>query len=135
MLIGQLRYHAATGRALDESLHDEERLIDLLYGACILADGGGDGRDAHGPALELVDDGQQDAVVYFVQTVLVDVQCGQRQLGDVDVDAAVTLYLCEVAYTAQQGIGKYGACHDCDGQSRWKRRRKWGRRGWQPSGG
>ena len=67
VLIRQIRHLAATGRALDEALLDEEGFIDLLDGAGVFADGGGDGGDAHRPALELVDDGEQYLVVDFVE--------------------------------------------------------------------
>ena len=75
MLVRQLRHLAPTGRALDEALLDEERLVDFLDGAGILAQGGGNGGQTHGASLELVDDGGQQFVVYLVQAVAVDVQC------------------------------------------------------------
>ena len=115
MLISQFGDHTTTGRALDEALHDEERLIDLLYRAAVLADGGGNGGDAYGTAAELVDDGQQDAVVYLVESVLVDVQGCQRYLGDAGIDAARALHLGKVAHSAQQGIGDTGRTSGASG--------------------
>ena len=58
VVVGKASGHTAAGRALDEAFHDEERLIDLLDGTCVLADGGGDGAETDGTATELIDNGQ-----------------------------------------------------------------------------
>ena len=108
MLVGQLCSHTATGRTLNESLHDEERLVDLLYRTGILANGGGNRRDTYWTTTELVDDGQQYAVIYLVQSILVDVQGSQRHLRNSSVYPACTLHLSKVAHSAQQGIGNTG---------------------------
>src|SRR3989475_9377736 len=47
---------AAARRAREKALLHEERLVHLLQRARVLAHGGGDGREAHRPALELLDD-------------------------------------------------------------------------------
>ena len=82
MLIGQFRYHTTTWSTLDKTLHDEERLVDLLHRSGILANSGSDSGNAHRTSAELVDDGQQDAVINLVQSLLVDIQCFQRYLGN-----------------------------------------------------
>ena len=105
MLIGQIRHLAATGCAFDEALLDEEGFIDLFDSTRVFADGRSDGGDAYGAALELIDDGQEDLAVDEVEAVAVDVQGLEGILGDFEVDAAVAFDLCEVAHTAQQGIG------------------------------
>ena len=43
VLIGKFRHHASARRALDKSFHDEERLINLLHGSGIFANGGCNG--------------------------------------------------------------------------------------------
>ena len=43
MLVGQFGGHTSAGSAFEESFHDEERLIDLLQSAGVLAYCGGDG--------------------------------------------------------------------------------------------
>ena len=53
MLVGKRRCHSASRRALDETLHDEERLVNLLYGAAILAYCRGNGAYAYRTATEL----------------------------------------------------------------------------------
>ena len=105
MLIGQVCHLAATRRTLDETFLDEEGFIDFLDGAGVFADGRSNGGDAYGAALELVNDGQENLAVDEVEAVAVDVQGFEGIFGDFEVNAAVAFDLCEVAHTAQQGIG------------------------------
>ena len=105
MSIGQLCHLAASGGTFDEALLDEERFIDLLHRTAVLANGCGDGVDAHWAATELIDDGEQDLIVYLVQTVAVDVQRLECHPCDTQVDASVALHLGKITHTAQQGIG------------------------------
>ena len=105
MTISQFCHHTSSGGALDKALHDEEGLVHLLHGAGILAHGSGDGCDAHRTTLELVDDGQQDLIVDFIETVLVYIQGRQGNLGDLGVDLAVALHLCEVPHASEQCVG------------------------------
>ena len=69
----QLGNHAPPGSALDETLHNEEWLIDFLDSAGILANGCGYGGKSDRTATELVNDGKQYLVVYLVKAVLVNV--------------------------------------------------------------
>ena len=105
MDVCRLRHLSATRCAFEEALLDEERLIHLLQRAGVLADGRGDGSEAHGAALELVDDGGENFVVNLVQSVAVDVERLEGIAGNLHVDASVALDLCEVAHAAQQGVG------------------------------
>ena len=101
MLVGQLGDHTSAGSALDESLHDEIRLVNLLDSARILADGSGDGVDTHGTATEFVDDGEQYLVVGFVETEAVDIQCREGILRYLVVDAPGAFHLCEIPHSPQ----------------------------------
>ena len=76
--VGEGCHHTSALRALYEALHDEIRLVHLLDGARVLADGCGYGRHADRTAAELVDDGEQYLVVDLVQTILVDVERRER---------------------------------------------------------
>ena len=105
MLIGEWCGDASAGGAVDESLLDEEGLIDLLECASVFADGGGDGSDADGPSAELLDDGEEDFAVDEVESVAVDIECFEGEACDAGVDAAVAFHLGEVTDAAQQGIG------------------------------
>ena len=101
MLVGQLGDHTSAGSALDESLHDEIRLVNLLDSAGILADGSGNSCDAHWSATELVDDGEQYLVVGFVEPEAVDVQCREGILRYLVVDATGALHMGEIPHTPQ----------------------------------
>ena len=56
MLVGKVGNLASARGTLDESLFYEVGFVDLFDGSRILAEGGGNGTDAHRAALELVDD-------------------------------------------------------------------------------
>ena len=101
MIVGKLGGHSASWRTLDEALHDEEWLVNLLYGAAIFADSRGNGAYAHRTSTELVDDGGENLVVYPVQAILVDVQCLKRHLGNLEGDGSVALHLGEITYSSQ----------------------------------
>src|SRR5713101_4381617 len=52
---------ATAGRAGEEALLHQERLVHLFQRARVLPDGGGDGAESDRPALELLDDRLADA--------------------------------------------------------------------------
>ena len=105
MLVGEGSDHASAWRALDKALHYEVRLVHLLHGASVFADGCGNGADTHRTTTKLVDDGKQNLVVYLVEAVLVDVESRERQPCNVAVDASVALNLGKVAHASQQCVG------------------------------
>ena len=105
MLVGKRRCHSSSRRALDETLHDEERLVNLLYGAAILAYCRGNGAYAYRTATELVDDGGENLIIYLVQAILVDVECLERHLGNIVSDGSVALYLGKITHSSEQRIG------------------------------
>ena len=108
MAISQFGHHASARGPFDESFHNQEGFVYLLHRAGILADGGGDGRQPYGAATELVDDSQQNLVVYLVESVLVYVQGSQRNLCNLRVYTSIALHLGKVAHSAQQGVGDTG---------------------------
>ena len=108
MLIGQFGSHTSTWGTLDETFHDEERLIDILDGTSILANGRSDGVETDRTTLELIDNGEQDLVVNLIKTILVDIEGFERHMSNLQVDASVTLHLCKVAHTTQECIGNTG---------------------------
>ena len=82
MLIGEVGDFAATRGALYEAFLDEIRLIYFLESARVFAESSGDGGEANGTALELVDDCGENLVVDFVKAILVDIQGFEGESGD-----------------------------------------------------
>ena len=108
MLVSQLCCHTSAWCSLDESFHNKIRFVNLFQRSCIFADSRCNGRNADRTSTKLVYNGQKYLVVYLVKTVFVDVQRLQRRLCDSVVDGSVAFYLCEIAYTTQQGIANTG---------------------------
>lgn len=115
MLVGEMGHFASAGSALDETLLDQEWLIDLLYRAGILAEGGGDCCQAHGAAAELVDDCQQNLIVDFVEAVTVDIEGLKGHSGDVESDGSVPLHHSEVTHAAKKRVGYTGSATASEG--------------------
>ena len=105
MLIGKLGGHSASWRTLDEAFHDEEWLVNLLYGAAIFTDSRGDGAYAHRTSTELVDNGGENLVVNLVQAILVDIQRLERHLGNLVGNGSVALHLSEIPDSSEQRVG------------------------------
>ena len=105
VLVGQRRRLAAAGRALEEALLDQERLVDLLDRPGLFAHGRGHGVQTHGTAVEFLDDRSENLVVHLVQSARVDVQRREGDARDFQVDVPFALDHCEVAHAAQQGVG------------------------------
>ena len=105
MPVCQFCHHSSAWCAFDETFHDEERLIYLFEGACVLADSGGDGSDAHRTTPEFVDDGAEYFVVDLVEAILVDIECCECYFGDADIDVAIAFHLSEVAHASEECVG------------------------------
>ena len=72
--VGALGRHPPARRALQEAFLDQERLVDVLERAAVLADRGGDRLDAGGTALVVLDQRDQDLAVDLVEAELVDLE-------------------------------------------------------------
>ena len=92
----QLRNHTSARRALDESLHDEERLVHLFHSTRILTNGSGYGRYAHRTSTELVHYRYENLIVYLVKTVTVYIESRQAHTRNVGIYAARTLSLIHI---------------------------------------
>ncbi len=103
--VGELGHLAATGGALQEALLDEEGFVDFLDCAGILSYRCADGAETDGTTLELVDDGEQYAVVDLVEAVAVDVEGLKGVACYGEVDAAGATHHGEVAHSAEQRVG------------------------------
>ena len=134
MLVGAARGGAAAGGAVEEAVLQEVRLVDVLDRVGLLADGRGEGVHARPAAAELLDDGEEEAAVHLVEAVGVDLEEGEGVAGDGDGDGAVGPDLGEVAHAAQEAVGDAGRPAAAARRSRWRRPRRWGRRGCGRSG-
>ena len=108
VLVGELGHFASTRGAVDEALFHKIWLIHFLDGAGVFAHRHSNSVEPNGTALKLVDDGEQNFIVDFVESVFVDVQCLKRIAGNGGVDFTGALHLGEVAHTAQQRVGDTG---------------------------
>src|SRR2546422_4677915 len=95
---------AAARRAREKALLHQEGLVHLLERAGVLAHGGGDGREAYRPALELLDDGLQDPAVHVVEAELVHVEPFERLARDRRGNLAPGPYLRVVAHPLQEPV-------------------------------
>lgn len=105
MPVSQFGHFAAARRTAYKTFLNKKRLIHLLQRSGVLANSRGNGGYAHWPTLELVDNGGQNLVVYFVQPILVNVQRLKGIARNGGIDSAVALDLRKIAHTAQQRIG------------------------------
>src|SRR5688572_26534624 len=78
MLVSAPRGDPPARRALQETLLDEERLVEVLDRAALLADRRGDRLDAGRSAAVLLDDRAEDLAVDLVEAVLVHLQQTER---------------------------------------------------------
>ena len=104
MPVGVCGGDASARGAVDESVHEEVRLVNVLDGAAVLAKGGGQGFDADRSAGKLIDDGHEVVSVVLVEAELIDVEDVERHVGDLLGDATVEADIREVTHTLQQAV-------------------------------
>jgi len=95
--------------SLDEPGLDEIRLMDVLDRAAVLADGDGNGLQAHRPAPELVDDRVQDPPVHLVEAEVVDTEHREGLVRDLAGDHAVTPHKCIVPNPPEEPVRNPGS--------------------------
>jgi hypothetical protein len=99
------RRHASARRALQVALLDQVGFQHVLDGVARFADGGGEVVHADRAAAEFFQHGAEQLAVHDIEAEVVDVEHGQRRVGDGARDLAVGLDLGEVAHAAQQAVG------------------------------
>src|SRR5690606_5381652 len=108
MPIGRLRRDPPARGALQEPGLDQIRLDDVLDRAPFLADGDGETLDADRPAVEALDDREQQLPVHRVETVRIDLEHVHRGLRDGRIDLAVRLDLRVVAHAPDEPVRDAG---------------------------
>ena len=64
--------------ALEQARPEQVRLVHVLEGVLLLAQGSGKGLEAHGAPVELLDDREQQPPVHLVEPLLVDLKAFHR---------------------------------------------------------
>src|ERR1700732_4220818 len=105
MLISELGRHSPAGSAVQKADLDEKGLVDFLDGVRLLGKRRAQRIQAHGAALVLLDNGEQQFAVDFVEAVAVDFEHAERGLRGGQIDRAGGAYLGIVADAAQQAVG------------------------------
>ena len=90
MLVGGLGRDPAAGGADKETGLDEEGFVHVLQGVFLLADRGGQGFQANGSTLELLDQGQEDAPVLKVDIDRIQARALGLSIGDVNATLAIS---------------------------------------------
>src|SRR2546422_3483156 len=105
-VLERLLGHAPPARSTVEKadLH-QIRLVQLLDRIPLFSERGRDGVHSHGPAIELLVDGQENLAVELVESVTVDLQPFEVTLGDGTRDPPVVLDLGEIAHALQETVG------------------------------
>ena len=81
MVVGQRRHAAPPGGAGEKAQLHEVRLVDILQRHGFLADGGGQGFQAHRAAAVVLNDGGEHPAVDVVKPQLVHFQTAQSKVG------------------------------------------------------
>src|SRR5688500_3023482 len=96
--------YASARRPLQKSILHQERLVDFLEGSDVLANGCSNRAHADGPALELFDDGLEDARVHIVEAKLIYFEELERVSRDPACDVAAGADLGEIADPPEQAV-------------------------------
>ena len=96
MAVGFFGEFAAPRGPFEVAFLNQKGFVDLFDGARFFADGGGNGVQPHGAALEFVADAGQNSVVHFVQSVMVHLKGIQSSRRNLNIDDTPPLDLCEV---------------------------------------
>ena len=80
----------------------------VFDGGFIFAHGYSQRGKPHGTAAELIEDGFEQTLVHFIETVFININHAQCCMGHFGGDAAIGFHLGVVAHPAEQGIGHSG---------------------------
>src|ERR1041385_2381109 len=104
MFVSERRRHAATRRPVQKTDLNQIRFNNLFYRIFLLGNRRGNGAQPHGPAVEFLDDRQQQFSIHFIETVRVDFHAIQRVICDFLVDTSVVIHFSVVPHATQQTI-------------------------------
>ena len=101
VLVRQLRRDPPALRAVEEPYLDKERLVDFFDRVGLFRKRRRQGVQANRPTLVFLNDGQQQATIDFVESMLIDLQHLQRGLCRNFVDIACSANLRVIANTSK----------------------------------
>ena len=106
---------ASTGPVQKASL-DEIGLVDVLEGALVFLNSGGERLHPTGPPTEFIDDRQEDVPIHLIETGGIDAQPRQGLLGDRSGNLSLRLHLRIVTDALDQPVddARCAACAACD---------------------
>ncbi len=105
ILVSTLGGDAAAWRAIEHADLHEVRLVHLLDGIFFFAQRGGKRAEAHGTAPILVEQGNHQVAVDFIQSMLIDAEHVQGFASHFPGDAAGGAHLSEITSAAEQAVG------------------------------
>ena len=108
MLVGKTRRHSAARCAVDKSDLKKIGLDYLLDRVLFFMYGGGKGAESNGTAVEFLNDGPQELGVHFVQPVAVDLHSVKSLGRNLFGDAAIVIYLGEIAHAPKEAVDYTG---------------------------
>jgi hypothetical protein len=98
----------ALGGAFQVTFHDEVGFVDFLQGVGFFPDGDSERMDSNGTATEFHHEGFEDALVHFIQAILIDLEHREGFVGDGLGDLAIRSDLGVIAHASQQVVGDAG---------------------------
>ena len=109
MFICQPCGNPAPRRPFKETQLQEEGLVHVHHGVCILADGCCHCLQAHGPAIELLHDGPKHLVIDLIQAEVVHFQSSKGFQRDFFGDCSALQHLSVVTHSTEQAVGDPGS--------------------------
>lgn len=104
MFVGEFRRHAAAWCALDEAALYEVRLVDILDGSGILANGCGDGGNAYWTTIEFINYGEKNLEIHLIETEAVDIEGVEALCCNLLVDVTIANDLSKIANSTEKRI-------------------------------
>ena len=123
MLVSKSCDASASRCAIEKSDLHEIWLVHVLQGNCLLADGCRQRFQTYGTAVVELDDALKHSSVNVVKSQSVDLKLGERVIGNLGIDGAVSHDLCEVTHALEQTVGNSGGFRASGLRSPSRRRR------------
>ena len=105
VFVGQTGCDAAPRGAVEEAVLDEERLVNLFERVLFFCEGRCEGVNANRATVVLLDDGEEQATVKFIEAVSVNFEHFEGVLRGFAIDDAGAAHLGVVADATQEAIG------------------------------